>query len=398
MSDIKKKKRKSRTSLWTKPKKRKTIPTEENWREYISRIYFDPRHAASFKGANKVYEVVKEEGKHKIGLAKIRNWLQEQESFSIHKDANRQFSRLKVIVTGKYDQYDADLADMSKLSRRNDGVTFLLVVIDVFSRFLWVEPLKNKADRTVVEGFKKIFQRGHVPRRLRTDKGVEFMGNISQDYFQHVGIEQWAAANDDIKANFAERVIRTLKSSIWAYMRKNKNYRYLDVLQDLVFSYNNTKHKTTGMKPYAVTKGDVERRLWWHLYKPEAPYIKSRLTKSVRYVFKEGDHVRISHKAKTFRRSHDEKWTREIFVVRQPFSRLGIRKYRLEDLDGEDITGTFHEAELQRVTYSQEDEYEIEGVVREKGSESLVKWKGWPKKFNSWIPSKDVKIADDVTV
>ena len=392
----KKKKNKRKRNLWTRKKLRKNKGEEktDTWEDYLSKIYFDPRHPGSFKGPEKLHNVVKEEGKHKIGLHKIRKWLQDQESFSIHKDNRRNFSRLKVIVTGKYDQYDADLADMQKLSRYNDGVTFLLVVIDVFSRFLWVEPLKNKSDKSVVEGFQKIFERGRKPRRLRTDKGVEFMGNVSQDYFDEIGVEQWPAANDDIKANFAERVIRTLKSSVWSYMRKKKSYRYVDVLQDLVFSYNNTKHKTTGMKPYAVSKGDVESRLWWHLYKPTQPYIKSRLGKPIPYLFKKGDHVRISHKAKTFQRSHDEKWTREIFLVRQAFSRLGIRKYRLTDLDSEDITGSFHEAELQKVSYSKDVEYEIEQVIRERGTQSLVKWKGWPKKFNSWIPSKDVTIRE----
>ena len=387
-----------RKKSWTRVKKRTTRPdlnmqnADKKWKKYLENIYFDPRHPASFRGAKKLHEVVKEEGKFKLGLAAIQKWLQENESFSIHKNVNRRFPRLKVIVAGMFDQYDADLADMQKLADRNDDVKFLLVVIDVFSRFLWVEPLKTKADADVVKGFENIFARGRQPRRLRTDKGAEFMGNVSQDYFDRVGIEQWSAHNDEIKANFAERVIRTLKSAIWGYLRKNKTSRYVDVLQDLVHSYNNTKHKSIGMKPAAVTKGDVEKRLWWHLYKPSKPYVKLAIGQIPRYVFKKGDHVRISHRAKTFQKGHDEKWTREIFLIRQPFTRLGIRKYRLEDLDGEDIRGTFHEAELQKVKYSENMEYEIETVIQERRGQSLVKWKGWPPKFNSWIPSKDVVI------
>ena len=382
---------------WTREKKRKKsklTDSEEN-AKYLERIYFDPRHPGSFKSAQKLHNAVVEEGKKKIGLAEIRRWLQDNEFYSIHKDLNRHFPRLKVIVTGMHDQYDADLADMQKLSRRNDGVRFLLFVIDVFTRFLWVEPLKDKSDSSVVEGFEKIFQRGPKPRRLRTDKGAEFMGNISQNFFEQQGIEQWAAHNDEIKANFAERVIRTLKKTMWTYMKRNKNYRYVDVLQDMVHSYNNTKHKSIGMKPSAVTRGDVEKRLWWHLYKPSKPYIKPKIRQPPRYIFKKGDHVRISYKAKTFQKGHDEKWSREIFVVRQPFIRLGIRKYRLEDIEGEDIKGTFYESELQKVKYSDDREFEIEAVVRQQGRESLVKWKGWPKKFNSWIPTRDVVINDD---
>ena len=191
---------------WTHRKRAKTKGNKgpQDHAAYLQRIYFDPRHPGSFKSAKKLHEAVREEGKHKIGLAEIRRWLQDNEFYSIHKDLNRHFPRLKVIVTGMYDQYDADLADMQKLARRNDGVHFLLFVIDVFSRFLWVEPLKDKSDTAVVAGFRNIFDRGRKPRRLRTDKGAEFMGNISQDFFQWEGIEQWAAHNDEIKANFAE--------------------------------------------------------------------------------------------------------------------------------------------------------------------------------------------------
>lgn len=380
--------RKKRTSLWTR-KKRRTTPRKETWEEYLQRIYFDPRHPGSFKGPDKLFEAVREEGKHRIGLAKIRQWLKKNPSYSLYKPVRRKFNRLKVVVKGLKDQYEADLADMQKLKKYNDGTTFLLVVIDVFSRFLWVEPLRSKSDDDVVNGFRRIFERAPKPRRLRTDMGKEFMGQKTQDYFDRINVEQWAAHNEEMKANFAERVIRTLKSSLWGYMRQNKKYRYIDVLQDLVHAYNNTTHRSIGMKPSAVTPGDVEERLWWHLYKPKKPYIKSRLLKRIPFLFKKGDHVRISHKAATFERAYDEKWTAEIFIIRQPFTRLGIKKYRLNDLKGEELKGTFYEGELQKVTYSEEGPYDIEKIIETKGKgnrrQHLVKWKGWPEKFNSWI-------------
>ena len=73
-------------------------------------------------------------------------WLQNQESFSLHKPICREFKRLRVIIGGLHDQYDADLADMQKLKEKNDGVRFLLIVIDVFIHHLWVEPLLNKTE------------------------------------------------------------------------------------------------------------------------------------------------------------------------------------------------------------------------------------------------------------
>ena len=97
-------------------------------------------------------------------------------------------------------------------------------------------------------------------------------------------------------------------------MRTKKDYRYINVLKDIVHSYNNTKHHTTDMKPSKVTKGHVE---WWHLYKPMESYEKLHQISRVPFAHKKGDKVRISHMVKTFKRAYDEKWTREIFKVVQ---------------------------------------------------------------------------------
>ena len=92
-----------------------------------------------------------------IPLSKVKQWLQNQESFSLHKPLRRSFHHLKVIVGGLNDQYEADLADMQKVKDKNDGVHFLLIIIDVFSRFMWVEHLENKLKDTVINAFRCIF-------------------------------------------------------------------------------------------------------------------------------------------------------------------------------------------------------------------------------------------------
>ena len=155
------------------------------------------------------------------------------------------------------------------------------------------------------------------------------------------------------------------------------------------------KHHTTGMKPSEITKGHIGRHLWWHLYKPKLSYEKSREITRVPFAYKKGDKVRISHMVKTFERAYDEKWMREIFEIVQSFKCFGIRKYHLCDLDGEEVKGTSYEPELQLVNYSAQGSFEIEMVIEKRGrgkkEEVLVKWKGWPEKFNSWIPASDLQ-------
>ena len=83
---------------------------------------------------------------------------------------------MRVITDGLHDQYDANLADMQKLKEKNDGVRFLLIIIDVFSHHLWVEPLLNKTEESVIEAFRHIFQGTPKPQRLRTDHGGKLKG------------------------------------------------------------------------------------------------------------------------------------------------------------------------------------------------------------------------------
>ena len=175
-----------------------------------------------FKGVNKLHKAIKDEGKYTIPLSKVKQWLQNEESFSLHKPLCRAFCHLKVIIGGLNDQYKVDLVDMQKLKDKNDVVQFLLIVIDVFSRFMWVQLLENKLEDTVINAFQHIFQRAKKPRHVRTDRGGEFTGRKVQDYFDSINIEHWTAHNDEMKANFVKRVIWILKKSLWGYMHAKK--------------------------------------------------------------------------------------------------------------------------------------------------------------------------------
>ena len=136
--------------------KKKSINPQKvklGWECYLEKIYFDSSHPGSFKGANKLNEAIKDEGKYTIPLNKVKQWLQNQESFSLHKPLHRAFHHFKIIVSGINDQYKVDLVNMQKLKDKNDGVQFLLIIIDVFSRFVWVEPLEIKLKDTVINAF-----------------------------------------------------------------------------------------------------------------------------------------------------------------------------------------------------------------------------------------------------
>jgi len=110
------------------------------WQEYLKQIWYDPKHPGSFAGPDKLYKVVKKEGKIKIGRSRILLWLQNQDAYGLQKGVITKFKKSLVVVSGLNSLFDGDLTDMQNASKYNDGVKFLLILIDVFSRFLWVVP------------------------------------------------------------------------------------------------------------------------------------------------------------------------------------------------------------------------------------------------------------------
>ena len=363
------------------------------WEQYLEKIYFDPSHPASFESPLRLYEIVKKEGKHRISHGQIKKWLQKQESYSLNKGVKQTFQRGRVIVGGIDDQFDADLASFMSYADENDGYRYLLVVIDVFSRYAWVEPIKDKTSAEMIRGFEKILSEGRIPKRLRTDAGSEFTSKTFKDYLRDKEIIHFTTHSEK-QANYVERFIKTLKSKLYRYMIEKNSPRYIDALPKIVNSYNKTWHSGIRSEPINVTKRN-EKQLWWQMYWPKEPYDKSmKKRKRTPFTFKVGDKVRITYTRKPFQREYDARWTTEIFKVSRRFFRQDQPIYKLVDWYDDPVEGTFYQAELQRVEVD-DDLFKVERIIKYKGRgrnrKALIKWKGWPKKFNSWIPASNVQ-------
>ena len=116
-----------------------------------------------------------------------------------------------------------------------------MVVIDIFSRYAWVEPIKDKTANEIVKAFDKIISEGRIPHRLRTDGATDFTSKKFQDYLKSKKITHFTTHGVK-QANYVERFIKTIKSKIYRYIVQNNTPRYIDVLDKLVKSYNNTWH------------------------------------------------------------------------------------------------------------------------------------------------------------
>ena len=121
-------------------------------------------------------------------------------------------------------QWQADLVDMSRLKKVNDGTTFILTVIDMFSKLAWCVPLKNKSAASLVAAFTQLLSNG-APNTLQTDKGTECLNRSLQKLLKEYGVHHFATHNEETKASIVERFNRTLKTRMWRYFTKTQSVR-----------------------------------------------------------------------------------------------------------------------------------------------------------------------------
>ena len=291
----------------------------------------------------------------------------EQLANELHEPIMRKFEKRRVYSTFKDNIWGADLADMQLLSKYNKGIRFLLCVIDIFNKYAWVVPLKDKKDISIVKAFQIILkQSNRKPNKIWVDKWSEFYNAYFKKWLRDNEIVMYSTHNEG-KSVVAERFIRTLKSKIYKYMTSISKNVHIDKLDDIVDEYNNTYHTTIKMKP-----ADVKD----NTYKNADKEYNNKDPK-----FKVGDHVRISKYKNIFTKGYMPNWSEEVFVIKKVKSTVPWT-YVINDLNGEEITGTFYEKELQKTN---QEEFRIEQVIRRKEDKIYVKWKGYNNSFNSWI-------------
>ena len=251
----------------------------------------------------------------------------------LHKPIIRKFNKRKVYSQFKDNIWGVDLADMQSLSRKNKGIKYLLCVIDLYSKYVFVIPLKDKKGISIVNAFDKIIkQSNRKPNKIWVDQGGEFYNNVFEKWLSGNDINMYSTYNEG-KSVVAERFIRTLKNKLYKHMTATGKNVYYGVLDDVVNKYNNTKHSTIKMK--AIGVGDNNKRV----------YIDEHNEKGSR--FKVDDRVRISRYKNIFAKGYTPNWSKEIFIVDKINDTVPYM-YNLKDLNDEEIIGSFYDRELQK--------------------------------------------------
>ena len=348
------------------------MPPIRNIKKRVQKAYTTPGHTIAFSTPSRVAKF--------FGITKgqASEYLEELEGYTLHREYKQPKRYNPYYVHNRRVQVQGDLIDIGQLARENNGVNFLLVLIDIFTKKLWVYPLKDKRAINVKVALEAwIGSLDNTPEQLCTDQGLEFNNRLVQALLARHGI-QWDKAIGTLKACIAERVNKTLQILIFKYLTEMETHTYIDKLQDFVKTYNKRGHRTLeGMSPEEADRpaNEAEVQAIFHRRYTEAAKHRTK-----NFKFKVGDLVRLKTmaKSKIGERAYNPQFTGEYFRVVRINRRLPIALYYLKSLNtGEYIEGGLYGNELVR---QRGDIYKVERVIRERRNrnnqrELLVKFK-----------------------
>lgn len=368
-------------------------------KERIRKLYKTPGHPIAFSSPGNIFRYFR----GKISENTIRSALEEIDSYTLHREYKQPKFYNPHYVYRRRKQFQADLIDIASLKKDNNGVTFLLLVIDTFSRKIWVMPLMRKTADETRNGLKLWLSslrnelHSPLPESILTDSGKEFLNTKVMNLMKDQNIRMDRAKNIN-KAAIAERVNKSLQILIYKYLTDRGETRYLDVLPLLVQTYNNRKHRTLNyMTPNQADKKENASKIRtihsirYGKLLTRKGNVKRRRTNR----FQIGNVVRVKTYAlapSSSRRAYLQQFHGELFKIVKVNERMPITMYEIESMNTlEHVEGGFYDNELTRI---QGEAFKIEKILQKRGSrkneEYLVRWKHFSPEWDSWIKSSDV--------
>lgn len=350
----------------------------------FTELFYDLQKPSAYAGSQ---VLLRESRNKKLSDKDAVAWLREQDAYNLHRRLRKNFQRRSYNVSNINDLWEIDLMDLKSLKHENNNHTFVLVAIDVLSKFAFAEAMKSKSAEDVTRAFKAILDRsnGRLPITLQSDKGKEFVNKKFQAYLKTKDIIFRLVRDPDVKAACIERFIRSLKTRLWRYFTHKQTKRYIDVLQKFINSYNKTVHSSIGLEPACVDLYNA------HIARKN---LRNRYIQKIRKPkYAIGTFVRVSRAPNVFRKGYERGWSNELFKITRVSTSRPPPVYFLEDLNDEPIDGFYYEEELNPV--KKPDLFEIEKILKTKNEKNrkvcLVRWKGYSSDFDSWIPAESVQ-------
>jgi hypothetical protein len=371
----------------------------------INRVFTDPNNPGGYSSFDRLFKAVKLVDSH-VTRSDVKNFLQRNRTYNLFRQRRLKFKRSKIIPFGFLSDLHVDLGDFQSLAPKNKGYRYLLVGVDTFSRRVFAMPIKSKSFADVKDGFERLFaSMPYLPQQIFSDRGKEFMSHDISNYFLEIGVPKYKAEASNIKAAFAERMLRTIKNRLYKYFSEKNTTNWISVLPKILNAINHSVCRSTGMRPVDIDEHNASE-IWERLYAPlvrdygnhNPAAASSSSSKKMSppppppraVLFAKGDDVRISRAKPLFEKGYLPTFSDEVFKI-DTVSRSNPPYFYLVDSDGEKIRGRFYQEELLK-TSEKDTTYRIEKVLKRrtrKGKKEIyVKFIGYKAYY--WINETDI--------
>ena len=312
-----------------------------SFEEELKRKWSRLGNEISFAGVSAIYKYFKG------GLPKkrIEEILSTIETYSKYKEKRRPNLHNPFFIYYKHQIWGIDLMYVYKWKGFNNGIQYLLSVLESFSRKLFLVPMKNKSTETTISSFKKILDHiGKTPDVLYADKGGEFQSANFQQYCDSYRINL-VFSESPYKSSLVERAQRTLQNIMYRHMHYNNTKRYIDSLPDIIHTFNSRVNRTIGISPNNAYKDENKSVVLYNLEQ----YYQKALAKRSKAKYKINTQVRILRLSKNrlfTRKAFTPNFTDEVFIIYKICNRLPFTRYFIKDENNEPIKGSFQAYEL----------------------------------------------------
>ena len=297
----------------------------------------------AFAGISKIYEYYRKKGTP-LSQIQIKKVLSSIPTYTKFKEYHLPRFWSPFFIYTIHQQWQLDICYVSELESYNNKIKYLLVVIECFSRKIFVSPMTDKTTNSTVKKFSDIHKHvGHTPQTIYMDRGCEFNSTSFKNYCKEYNIKP-IFSNNSTKAAICERAQRTLQGIMYRYMNQFQTQRYINKLPDIVRSFNLKVNRSIGMCPQDA----YESKNHSEVLKNHEKRYRKILRKRKKPMYKLNDIVRILKFSQNGlkERSYKPKYSEERFRISRVDQRLPFPRYFLTDMMGEPILGSFRSYEL----------------------------------------------------
>ena len=354
-------------------------------KQYLKKIYYNPRHKAGYGSVKSLYDAVVEEGRENITKKEVKQFLESLEVYTTHVSKKRAKYWSSMITPGP--QYMADV-DSAVLNVGGGHSKYFIVGVDNFSRKAAAEKVDNLTAKVVNKALGKILDTLKV-QRVRFDGGSEYNNSTVYSTLKRKRIK-YIVSTPPYKSSQAEILIKHFKRKLYMILQKKGEQDWSPYLQKIVAAYNEKPHRMLGLSPNQVTKQNVPDL--WFRFKNE--HLK-HMPPPTPYRYELNDTVRVNYSRQNFAKNYEEQNSTMIYFISSRYSRSNVHRYTVKDQRNDPLRGSFTQPQLQLTRdIGEHTVYRIEEVLHYKRIngqlQAYIKWQNYSSKFNSYIPAADV--------